>query len=206
MIRILLNRLIFKINNRSCKIGRNVIISRHTIIGKNCKIANNTHLSKTVQLGNNVEIGEYSRLRKISLGNYSVVESGVKVVGTSIGNIKIGKHCYVGINNVLDTSDNISIGNFVHIAGPSTALWCHSSAKMCLNSIPINDKERDKFRSTAPISIGDNVYIGGNCTIYPDVTIGHHSIVAPNSAVTKSFPPYSMIGGVPAVKIKKIRI
>jgi len=101
----------------------------------------------------------------------------------------------------LDNSDNIQIGNFVHIAGPTTALWTHSSAKMCMNSIPLN-KATEKYRPTAPIKIEDNVYIGGNCTIYPGVKIGHHSIVAPNSSVTKDIPPYSMFGGVPAKFIK----
>lgn len=206
MIRVLLNNLIFRKKNTSCKVGRNVVISRYTIVGYKCKIANNSRLTKTVNLGKNVKIGEYSRLYNISIGNFSEVNSGVKVVGTGEGKIKIGMHCYIGINNVLDTSDNIIIGDFVHVAGPSTALWCHSSAKMCLNNIPINDKYRDKFRPTSPITIGDNVYIGGNCTIYPGTNIGHHSIVAPNSAVTKSFPPYSLIGGVPAVKIKDLNI
>lgn len=204
-MRSFLNKLIFKIKNSSCKIGRNVDISRYVIVGKNCKIANNSRLTKTVDLGKNVKIGEYSRLSRISIGSFSVVESGVKVAGTNNGKIKLGKHCYIGVNNVLDTSDNITIGNYVHIAGPSTALWCHTSAKMCLNNIPINDKGRDEFRPTASIDIGDNVYIGGNCTIYPGISIGHHSIVAPNSAVTKSFPPYSMVGGVPAVKIKNVK-
>jgi len=102
----------------------------------------------------------------------------------------------------LDNSANITIGNFVHIAGPTTALWTHSGAKMCMNSIPLN-KANEKYRPVAPIIIEDNVYIGGNCTLYPGIRIKHHSIVAPNSAVTKDMPPYSMFGGVPAIFIKK---
>jgi acetyltransferase-like isoleucine patch superfamily enzyme len=52
--------------------------------------------------------------------------------------------------------------------------------------------------------IEDNVYIGGNCTIYPGITIHHHSIVAPNSAVTKDVPSHSMLGGVPAKVVKQL--
>lgn len=186
--------------------GSNIIISRKTKVGNNCKLGKYCSLSKTVVLGNNVYIGPYSKLRRISIDNNSVIESGVRIVGTNKGNITIGKHCYIGLNNVLDTSDNIIIGNYVHISGPSTALWSHSSAKVALKSIPILDMRGSKLRTTAPITIEDNVYIGGNCTLYPNITIGHHSIIAPNSAVTKSFPPYSLIGGVPAVKIKEIDI
>ena len=186
--------------------GSNIIISRKTKVGNNCKLGKYCTLSKTVRLGNNVYIGPYSKLRKISINDHSVIESGVRIVGTKKGSITIGKNCYIGLNNVLDTSDNIIIGNYVHIAGPSSALWCHSTANMCLNGIPINDKNRNNYRPTSPITIENNVYIGGNCTIYPGVTIGHHSIIAPNSAVTKSFPPYSLIGGVPAIKIKEIDV
>ena len=91
----------------------------------------------------------------------------------------------------------------MHIAGPSTGLWTHSSANMCINGIALDDKDL-KFRPTSPITIEDNVYIGGNCTIYPGVTIGHHSIVTPNSAVTQDVSPYTMVGGVPAKVIKTI--
>ena len=63
---------------------------------------------------------------------------------------------------------------------------------------------KDKYRPTSPIIIENNVYIGGNCTIYPGIKIGSYSIIAPNSAVTKDVPPNTMVGGVPAREIKKI--
>ena len=56
----------------------------------------------------------------------------------------------------------------------------------------------------APVVIGDNVYIGGNCTIYPGVKIGPHAVVAPNSAVAHEVLPGTMVGGVPALVIKQL--
>lgn len=168
---------------------------------KNSKIGKNARVGDDVVIGKNVKIGRSAILRKITIGNHSVIESFVRCVGTEKGCIFIGSNSYIGISNVLDNSANITIGNFVHIAGPSTALWTHSSAKMCMNSIPL-DKTNENYRPTAPIIIEDNVYIGGNCTLYPGIRIKHHSIVAPNSAVTKDIPPYSMFGGVPAKFIK----
>lgn len=204
MFKLLINRLIFKIKNKSCVLGRNVVISNNTKVGKGCKIAHNSNITATVSLGNNVKIGEDCRLNNLNVDDNSFFESGVKILGSKKGKIIIGKECYVGVNNIFDTSDDIVIGDYVHIAGPSTALWCHSSAEMCINGITLNSNNRDKYRPTAPIGIESNVYIGGNCTIYPGVIIGDHSIVTPNSVVTKSFPPYSFIGGVPAIKIKSI--
>lgn len=54
-----------------------------------------------------------------------------------------------------------------------------------------------------PVVIEDGCWIGANVTILKGVTIGRESIVAAGSVVTKSCPPFSIIGGVPAKVIKK---
>lgn len=55
-----------------------------------------------------------------------------------------------------------------------------------------------------PIVIEDDVWCGANVTILKGVTIGRGSVIAAGAVVTKSFPPYSIIGGVPA-KLLKMR-
>ena len=55
-----------------------------------------------------------------------------------------------------------------------------------------------------PVVIEDDVWCGANVTILKGVTIGRGSIVAAGAVVTKSFPPYSVIGGVPA-KLLRMR-
>lgn len=199
-----LNLFLFKLKNPSCEIHYSTRVSRKAAVGKNCKIGKNATLTASVILGDNVSIGQGVNLSKIKINSNTVIEGGVKIVGTGKGIIVIGKECYIGVNNILDNSDNITIGDFVHIAGPSTGLWCHSSAQMCLNSVPVNDPDRDQFRPTNPIFIDSNVYVGGNCTIYPGTKLAHHSIIAPNSAVNKNVDSNIMVGGVPAKFIKKI--
>lgn len=53
-----------------------------------------------------------------------------------------------------------------------------------------------------PVTIGDDVWVGANVTILKGVTIGRGSVVAAGAVVTKSFEPYSIIGGVPARLLK----
>lgn len=195
-----INRLRFKI-----RIAEDCFISSDFIFGQNVKIGVGVQIGGDVILGNNVIIGSNASISRIKVGNNSHIERGVVITGNGDGTIVIGEQSYIGINNILDWSGNITIGDYVHIAGPSTGLWTHSSAKQALNGLPLNDKDPE-YRPIASITIESNVYIGGNCTIYPGVTIGHHSIVAPNSAVAKDVMPYTLVGGTPAVKIKSIEL
>jgi acetyltransferase-like isoleucine patch superfamily enzyme len=50
--------------------------------------------------------------------------------------------------------------------------------------------------------IGNDVWIGGETTIYSGVNIGDGAVVAGNSVLTKSVPPYAIVGGNPAKIIK----
>ncbi len=54
-----------------------------------------------------------------------------------------------------------------------------------------------------PVVIEDDVWVGANVTILKGVTSGHGSVVAAGTVVTKSCPPYSIIGGVPAKVLRK---
>ena len=54
-----------------------------------------------------------------------------------------------------------------------------------------------------PVVIEEEVWCGANVTILKGVTIGRGSVVAAGAVVTKSCPPYSIIGGVPAKVLRK---
>lgn len=68
----------------------------------------------------------------------------------------------------------------------------------------VNDlKKHDK--TTRPIIIGKNCWIGANVVILPGVQLGDDVIVAAGAVVSKSFPSNCVIGGVPARMIKTNR-
>lgn len=58
-------------------------------------------------------------------------------------------------------------------------------------------------KASAPIHIGNRVWIGLNATILKGVTIGEGSIVAAGAVVTRDVPPGVMVGGVPARVIRE---
>lgn len=68
----------------------------------------------------------------------------------------------------------------------------------------IMDSKEKLPENDAPVVIEDDVWTGANVTILKGVTIGKGSVIAAGAVVTKSFPPYSIIGGVPA-KLLKMR-
>ena len=59
-------------------------------------------------------------------------------------------------------------------------------------------------RPAKPVTICDDVWIGGRVTILPGVTIGEGSIIGAGAVVTKDVPPYAIVGGNPA-KIIRMR-
>jgi acetyltransferase-like isoleucine patch superfamily enzyme len=57
---------------------------------------------------------------------------------------------------------------------------------------------------TAPVIIGDNVWVGMNAVILKGVTIGDNAVVAAGAVVSKSVPANTVVAGNPAVVIKEL--
>ena len=55
-----------------------------------------------------------------------------------------------------------------------------------------------------PVTIGDDVWIGANCTILPGVTIGDNVVIAARAVVTKDVPSDRLVAGVPARVIREL--
>lgn len=98
-------------------------------------------------------------------------------------------------------SNNISIGNNVKIGG-NTVIYdtdFHS-----LDKLIRADKAQDAANTkTAPVSIGNDVFIGAHSTILKGVTIGDGAIIGACSVVTRSVPQGEIWAGNPAQFIKK---
>jgi acetyltransferase-like isoleucine patch superfamily enzyme len=91
----------------------------------------------------------------------------------------------------------ISIGNGCHITA-GCIFVTHDGGTLILR------KEVPDLELTAPIIIGNDVYIGLNTTILPGTKIGNRCIVGACSLVKGEFPDNSVIAGVPAKRIKSV--
>jgi maltose O-acetyltransferase len=71
---------------------------------------------------------------------------------------------------------------------------------------PIDPEKRMNHLAIAKaISIGNNVWIGGNVTILPGVSIGNNSIIGAGAVVTKDVQENCIAAGVPARVIRFIK-
>ena len=110
-------------------------------------------------------------------------------------NIHVGDNFYAGFNcTILDMAE-VRIGDNC-MFGPNVSLYTAGH-----NIAP---KGRNKDGYGIPITIGNDVWIGGSCVILPGVSIGDNSIIAAGSVVTKDVPSNVIVAGNPAKILKSI--
>ncbi len=109
------------------------------------------------------------------------------------GTIQIGDNTFIGANSKLFIRSNIFIGS------DCTISWNVQIADSDIHQMIIGGQERP---SSAPIIIGNKVWIGANSSILKGVPLGDGTVVAAGSVVTQSFPLNSLVGGVPAKILK----
>lgn len=110
--------------------------------------------------------------------------------------IEIGENFYANMDCIFLDVNKITFGDNVMV-GPRVGFF--TAGHPTDVEVRISDLEFG-----LPIVVEDKVWIGGNATILPGVTIGENSIVAAGSVVTKDVPKNSIVGGNPARVIREI--
>jgi len=109
-------------------------------------------------------------------------------------NITKGILCDPGdnLNNYIQANNGIVFGSNVEL-GPG----------VCIISSNHQSNNLRKHVKGKPITIGNNVWIGANTTVLPEVSIGNNVIIGANATVTKDIPDNSIAVGNPCKVIKQ---
>ena len=116
---------------------------------------------------------------------------------------KVGEQVYfpsdlIISQNLVDDKAQLEIGNRVSIGPRVTILPLeHANASKVRNAIGTR---------MGGVKIKDDVWIGAGVIILGGVTIGECSVIGAGAVVTKDVEPYTIVAGVPARKIKDIKI
>ncbi|EDZ1186763.1 maltose O-acetyltransferase [Salmonella enterica] len=111
-------------------------------------------------------------------------------------NIFLGHSFYANFDCVMLDVCPINIGDNCMLA-PGVHIYTATH--------PLDAVERTSGRELGkPVTIGNNVWIGGRAVINPGVTIGDNAVVASGAVVIKNVPPNVVVGGNPAQPIKKL--
>ena len=121
--------------------------------------------------------------------------------------ISIGNNVIININCTFVDCNKITIGNNVLIASNVqiyTATHPVNISDRLLDNWSYNNPHAFFNTYALPVTIEDNVWIGGGVIILPGVTIGKNSVIGAGSVVNKSIPPNSLAVGNPCKIIRKI--
>ena len=131
---------------------------------------------------------------------YSLIKIGVgcyfgKYLHIRIKSLEIGDYVFIGSR--CHIASNATLGNFVMLA--SNVSLIGGDHRIDMSAIPMIFSGRSTNR---PVIIEDDAWVGHGAIIMHGVCIGEGAIVAAGSVVTEDVPPYTIVGGNPAKKIR----
>jgi len=131
----------------------------------------------------------WERARRLGFGEGSSIYDSSHV----FGDVRVGRHTWIGPFTVLDGSGGLEIGDYCSISA-GVQIYSHDTVDWAVSGgvLPYE---------YAPVRIGSRCYIGPQTVIQKGVTIGDGSIVGAGSFVRSELPPKSIAVGAPATVI-----
>jgi acetyltransferase-like isoleucine patch superfamily enzyme len=139
-----------------------------------------------------IEISKLGTL--IQIGENSSIDSFVKIKPAGgMGDVIIGRNCFINSGCVIYTGNGVKIGNDVAIAANCTFASTNHEYS--------NHDELIRLQGFRPskggICIGDDVWIGANCVFLDGTNVGKGCVIAASSVVRGDIPPFSVCAGTP---------
>ncbi len=158
------------------------VLFRYKLVPYNNMISTRIHGAKALRLTSNVAIPEFCSFSgEVIIKDFTTLG----IHNMMFGQISIGKYC--------------QIGAYVAIHGTNHPIT-HPS-------IYINYRffsgELSKYKTSKPVKIGNDVWIGHGAIVLSGITIGDGCIIGAGSVVTRDVEPYSVVAGNPAKLLRK---
>lgn len=148
------------------------------------------HCGEKVHFDKRVELLRF--LANISIADHAAIKEGAHICAcNNRATIQIGKNTTVGYYTFIFASERIVIGNNCLIA---PFVYIVDSDHGVDRNLLINQQAN----LTAPIDIGDDVWIATGAKILKGVNIGKGAVIAAGAVVKEDVAPYQIVGGVPA--------
>lgn len=124
---------------------------------------------------------------KFIVGDYAVIHNSLLVNGYKP--CTLGHNCWIGQGTILNSTEDLIIGNNVRI-GTQSQLWTHVASGELLEGCILF--------GAYPLIIEDNVWIVGGAVISPNLVLRNNSVIMVGAVLTKNTEAYHCYAGVPA--------
>lgn len=157
----------------------------------------------------------------VVLGPLGLGGRGAMRIGRDVRIVSLSRYNRAGINHptelAVEHTGTLEIGDRVGISG--AAIYCATGIRIgndvllganCriydtdFHPLTALDRLRGNPPLTAPVAIGNQVWLGANVTVLKGVTIGERTVVAAGSVVVTDLPADCLAGGVPAKVIRNL--
>lgn len=174
--------------------AQHIEIGKNTIIDPRAKIGGISGKAKRIVIGDNVYIGPNVQIicDDFQIGDYSKIHHHTNIHGYLP--CKIGHNAWIGQYSIIDSIGGTTIGDNCGI-GAHSQLWSHIKYGDTL--------EGCRFKSEAPLNIGNDVWFVGHCIVSP-ITAHDKSMALVGSVIVKDMETNCIYGGSPAKNLTAV--
>lgn len=203
-----------------CRISDNVTIEATAFIGDNVTIGERVHIYPGVYVGNDVKIGDDTVIRsnvtieyECLIGSRVIIHSGTVVGSDGYGYAADERGCHIKRPQVgiVRIDDDVEIGANCCLDRATYGLtWVKSGAKLdnlvhIAHNVVVGENSLllGHVGIAGSTTLGRNVVFGGKSGAKGHIEIGDRVMVAAMSGVTRNQPPGVVLGGMPAIPVKR---
>ena len=135
--------------------------------------------------------------KRLFIGKRTTWRKGFSLMISPQGMISIGENCFFNNYCSINALEKISVGNYC-IFGENVKIYDHN------HKFRLEGPIKPQGYTHAPISIGDNCWIGSGVIILKGVSIGNHCVIGAGCVIDKDVPPNHIVKNNMDLKLEEI--